>query len=441
MAFNEVLIDVRKLYRKFSRSSTQTRRLGVRQVMRNLCGLPAKDGAIQPGEFWSLKDVTFSIERGECVGILGLNGAGKSTLLKIIGGLLLPSEGEVRVRGAVDSLIELGTGFHPSLSGRENIFIRCALNNMSRRQTENIFERIVDFAELHEFIDMPVKNYSSGMYARLGFATAVFGNPDVLLVDEVLSVGDFTFRQKCLDKMNELKKRASILFVSHSFGAIRMFCQRGIVLERGGKIFDGPADEAVDCLIARQEALAAPKNVPVKERAENEEGPRAVWGPRYTNPDKIQDIQIAWCDSADQPCHTFHRHEPIFLRFRFRLLYRPQKLVIGIPIWNAQDELVTSFSTDVQGVDLVPDENGYVSGRLEIQRDSFNAGRLHAVVAVVDGPEFIYREHLPSLTIHGHHPRIFGSAQLPHRWLTTPESGQTAAAPFHTRAMQSFDGS
>ena len=430
MAFNEVLIDVRQLYRKFSRSSAQTRRQGVRQVMRNLCGLPAQDGTLQPGEFWSLKDVSFAIERGESVGILGLNGAGKSTLLKIIGGLLLPSKGEVRVRGAVDSLIELGTGFHPSLSGRENIFIRCAFNNMGRRQTEKLFQQIVDFAELQEFIDMPVKNYSSGMFARLGFATAVFGNPDVLLVDEVLSVGDFTFRQKCLDKMNELKKRSSILFVSHSFGTIRMFCQRGIVLERGTKIFDGPADESVDYLIARQEAPSAAKNKPVEKQPVNEDAPRTVWGPRYTNPDKIQDVQCAWSDLDGRPRNTFHRRESIRLPFSFRMLFRPQNLVIGVPVWNDRDELVTSFSTDIQNLELVPGENGRVSGYLEIQGGSFNAGRLHAVVAIVDGPEFIYREYLPPLDVHGQHPRIFGSAQLPHQWQLEATSCPSESALF-----------
>jgi len=208
--------------------------------------------ALLRGEGWSeafyaLRDVTFSIGHGETYGVIGRNGSGKSTVLKLIAGVTAPSEGEVRVRGSVSPLIELGAGFHPDLTGRENIDLNAIILGMSRKEIRERFDEIVEFAELRDFIDTPVKRYSSGMYMRLGFSVAIHSNPEILLVDEVLAVGDAAFQEKCLAKMHEFKERGiTIVFVSHSMDLVRKFCERVLLLEGGRLIGDGAPEEITE---------------------------------------------------------------------------------------------------------------------------------------------------------------------------------------------------
>jgi len=187
--------------------------------------------------FWALKDADFKVERGEVLGVIGANGAGKSTLLKILSRITFPTEGNVILRGRVSSLLEVGTGFHPELTGRENIYLNGALLGMKRREIQEKFDEIVDFAGIERFLDTPVKRYSSGMYVRLAFAVAAHLDPEILLVDEVLAVGDARFQKKSLGKMKEATKKEgrTILFVSHNMDAIRTICTRCVLLE-GGKI-------------------------------------------------------------------------------------------------------------------------------------------------------------------------------------------------------------
>lgn len=197
--------------------------------------------------FYALRNVSFTIDRGEVVGIVGRNGSGKSTILKLIAGVMSPSEGEVRVLGRVSPLIELGAGFHPDLTGRENIQMNASILGMKAKEIEARFDEIVDFAELHEFVDTPVKRYSSGMYMRLGFSVAVHANPEILLIDEVLSVGDAYFQEKCLTRMEEFKKQGvTIVVVSHSMDLVREFCDRVLIIDHGKLLDEGPPEAMVD---------------------------------------------------------------------------------------------------------------------------------------------------------------------------------------------------
>ncbi len=201
-------------------------------------------GFVEP--FYALRDVTFSINRGETTGIIGRNGSGKSTILKLIAGVMAPTTGEVRVAGRVSPLIELGAGFHPDLTGRENVHLNGSILGMSSRDIREQFDAIVDFAELREFIDTPVKRYSSGMYVRLGFAVAVHSKPEILLVDEVLSVGDAYFQEKCLAKMHEFQaKGTTIVLVSHGAALIESFCERALWIDHGALVAEGPAAAVV----------------------------------------------------------------------------------------------------------------------------------------------------------------------------------------------------
>jgi ABC-2 type transport system ATP-binding protein len=196
--------------------------------------------------FLALDDVSFHVGDGESVAVLGLNGSGKSTTLKLISGVLLPDAGRVLTKGRVAGLIEVGAGFHPDLTGRENVYLNGAILGMSKEETEQRFDEIVAFSEIGEFIDQEVKHYSSGMFMRLAFAVAVHVELDILLVDEVLSVGDAPFRAKCAKRIQELTKAGvTMLVVSHDLDMVEELCSRGIVLERGHKVFDGPVEEAL----------------------------------------------------------------------------------------------------------------------------------------------------------------------------------------------------
>ena len=199
--------------------------------------------------FWALRDVSLNISPGEAFGLVGRNGSGKSTLLKVIAGIYPPTQGEVQLRNGtrLGTMIELGVGFHPELTGKENIFLGASIHGLGRKETEAIYKAVVAFSELDEFMDTPVKNYSSGMHARLGFALAINLNPDVLLVDEVLAVGDEAFQQKCTDQINNFRAQGkTIIFVSHSPEAVKNICDRACVLDHGRLVFLGKPAEAIE---------------------------------------------------------------------------------------------------------------------------------------------------------------------------------------------------
>src|SRR5438067_3580385 len=185
-------------------------------------------------EFWAVRDVSFEVERGEALGIIGHNGAGKSTILKLLSSITAPTSGEITINGRLSALIEVGSGFHPELTGRENIYLNGAILGMTRRQIAKRLDSIVDFAGVRQFLDTPVKRYSSGMYVRLGFSIAAHLDPDILLLDEVLAVGDAAFQEKCLKRISEMKEAGTtIVFISHNLGAVERLCDRVILLQRG----------------------------------------------------------------------------------------------------------------------------------------------------------------------------------------------------------------
>ena len=191
-------------------------------------------------EFYALKGVSFEISKGECVGIIGHNGAGKSTLLKLLTGVAFPTSGEIEINGRLASMLELGSGFNPELTGMENIYFNGSLNGLTKEEIDGKLKEILDFADIGNFIEQPVKNYSSGMFARLAFAVAINVDPDILIVDEILSVGDVGFQVKCMEKFNEFKKKGkTILYVSHGLGTVKKFCDRAIWLQKGEVVDDG----------------------------------------------------------------------------------------------------------------------------------------------------------------------------------------------------------
>ena len=239
--------------KKYCKSLKRSMMYGATDIGKNLVGLGSQPGTLRPSEFWAVEDVSFEIKRGQCVGLMGLNGSGKTTLLKLMSGIFWPDKGKVSTRGRIGALIAVGAGFHPLLTGRENIMVNGAILGMSKRDVLKQFDAIIDFADIGDFLDTPVKYYSSGMFVRLGFAIAVFANPDILLIDEVLAVGDRNFQIKCYRKIHELKKRddVTIVLVSHNEYDMREYTSRCVVMDHGRLIFSGGSEDAISFYINR----------------------------------------------------------------------------------------------------------------------------------------------------------------------------------------------
>ena len=230
---DEVLVKVEGVSKKFCKDLKTSLWYGVKDLFTNLRRGSESSNTLRPREFWALQDINFELRRGECLGLIGHNGAGKSTLLKILNGLINPDAGTVTIKGRVGALIELGAGFNPILTGRENIYNNAAVLGFSKKEIDNKLQDIIEFAELEEFIDMPVQNYSSGMKVRLGFAVAAQMEPDVLIIDEVLAVGDIGFKMKCLTRIGELLKNSAVIFVSHAMPQVSRIANGILLLKKG----------------------------------------------------------------------------------------------------------------------------------------------------------------------------------------------------------------
>lgn len=269
---NETIISVKNIGKKYDITHQRGGYVALRDVIANVIKSPFRflkqktkevAGIAKKEEFWALRNVNFEVKKGEVIGIIGRNGAGKSTLLKILSQITPPTEGEIKIKGRVGSLLEVGTGFHPELSGRENIFLNGAILGMTKSEIAKKFDDIVAFAGIDKFLDTPVKRYSSGMYVRLAFSVAAHMDPDILIIDEVLAVGDAEFQKKCLGRMDEITKKEgrTILFVSHNMGAIQQLCNKSILLSNGKVIKIGNTSEIISEYIGdQQKATSASVN-------------------------------------------------------------------------------------------------------------------------------------------------------------------------------------
>ncbi|HEY3884093.1 MAG TPA: ABC transporter ATP-binding protein [Vicinamibacterales bacterium] len=361
---------VSKIYRRYSQRkqfATLKSALLSRSLIKNL----------KPDEtFTALNDVSLTVPKGRTLGVIGRNGSGKSTLLKLVAGITKPSIGTVKVAGRISALIELGAGFHPEISGRENVFINGIMLGLTKREVTQRFDEIVEFAEMTEFIDAPVKTYSSGMYMRLGFAVAIHVDPDVLLVDEVLAVGDEGFTHKCLDEFGEFKRRGkTILLVTHSLGLVERFCDEALWLDAGRVKGSGDPTRIVGAYrtdVERQEeqelaatdaragrSAAGTPPAAGEQRAALPDDPvttggtatdmfRAAegrWGSREV---EITDIVVLGADGA--PCRVFHSGDPLDLRIRMRAPLPIDDFVVGVGIFNAEGVCCYGTNTSIDAL-------------------------------------------------------------------------------------------
>jgi ABC-2 type transport system ATP-binding protein len=321
-------------------------------------------------DFWALKGVSFELEATRTLGLIGANGSGKSTLLKVIGGILTPDEGWVERRGRLAALLELGAGFHGDLTGRENVYLNASILGLTRRQTDAYFDAIVDFSGIERFIDTQVKFYSSGMYVRLAFAVAVHVDPDILLVDEVLAVGDEPFQRKCMERIKQFQREGrTIVFVTHGLDQVRQLCDRVIMLERGEVVVDGTP---VDALRAFRERYN------VQAGQEPEHGDR-----------RLEILKTIVTDGAGRPRDRFTPGDALGIEFEVVAHEPTDDWVAGVAINNHLDLLVYGTNTQLQGIELPP-----ISGRRRVCY-RFDAipmveGQYYVTVAVHPkvGPEY-----------------------------------------------------
>ncbi|MDQ3757264.1 MAG: ABC transporter ATP-binding protein [Actinomycetota bacterium] len=312
-------------------------------------------GRIPFEEFWALNDIGLEIAQGETVGLLGHNGSGKSTLLKCIAGILQPTHGTIEVTGRLAALLELGAGFHPELTGRENVFLNASILGMPKKEIEKRFDEIVAFAELERFIDNQVKHYSSGMYVRLGFAVAVNMEPDVLLVDEVLAVGDESFQRKCLDRVKRFQREGrTIVFVTHAADLVRQICDRAAVLDHGNLVAVGAPGEAVRSF--REHLLQQDRHSEAAQLApdEPEVGPGADEPIRVTTEDggrlRITAVRIEYPGAGDRP--YMQPGDPLAIHVSYEAVERLDDVVFAILVHDTEGKLVFSSNTEILGAPL-----------------------------------------------------------------------------------------
>lgn len=340
----------------------------------------------------ALKNASFVVEKGEAFGIIGRNGSGKSTLLKIISGILKPTSGRLVVNGRIAALIELGAGFHPEITGRENIYINGIMLGLSRREIDQRFDRIVEFAGIGEFLDQPVKTYSSGMYVRLGFAVAVHVDPDILLIDEVLSVGDEEFSAKCIAKIQEMKYRGvTLLFVTHQLDQVRNLCDRAMWLDKGEPMVIGDPVRVVDAYL--QEVAGAPASAapsPAEAGAPSEAND-LIEEERWGSGEAIL-LRVALTDDKGNDLVALGAGVPVTIEMDVQVRVPQDDFVFGIGIYHADGTCVYGTNTDLEG--LMP-EKLEADGRVRFVMPSLDlvAGsyRVDAAVHTRNGRAFDYR--------------------------------------------------
>lgn len=391
-----------------------------------------------------LKDVSFSIPRGSTVGIIGRNGSGKSTLLKLITGIYRPSSGTLEVNGRISALLELGAGFHPDFTGRENILINGVILGMSRAEVKSRMDEIIAFSELGDFIDEPVRTYSSGMYMRLAFAIATHVDPEILIVDEILAVGDDHFSRKSMAKMNEFKDRGkTILLVTHDLATVQRWCDRAIWLDRGGMAADGRPDEVVNQYrrTVAQEEMSAPdapsavvaQPAPVVDApSEPAPAPRPQTGTasdQRWGSFKVEISAVRILDRNGREKQVFDVEEPLTIELEFVSFEPVEDVVFGVGIFQADGLRVYGTNTHVDGVPLPRPfpERGTV--RIDFARLGFIDGNyvLDVAAHTVSGEMYDMHRQLYRFAVRSAVPDV-GVARPPHGWRVSGDSGRLSEA-------------
>jgi len=333
----EPLIHAEGVRKKFCRSLSRALRYGASDLAREVAGLPRPVGVLRRDEFWAVRDVGFELHRGDSLGLIGPNGAGKTTLLRMLSGVIRPDGGRIAVRGRLQALVALGAGFNPILSGRENIYVNGAVLGIPKREIDRRIDEIIDFSGIREFIDAPVQSYSSGMIVRLGFSVAIHLEPDILLVDEVLAVGDLAFRARCSRKLGELKDRGiPWILVSHDLGTIRNQTNRVMVLDHGRCVFLGDPDEAVSAYLHSASQSAASGEAAAQAESL---GPCA----------EVRITGVHLLDGKGAERASFETGERLDVRIDFEADERVERPEFGVAFYSGDGTCYAGINTAVSG--------------------------------------------------------------------------------------------
>jgi ABC-type polysaccharide/polyol phosphate transport system ATPase subunit len=381
-------------------------------------------------KYWVLNDISFEIEHGEMVGIVGPNGAGKSTILKLMSRIIEPTSGQMEVNGRLGALLELGAGFHPDLTGRENVYLNGAFLGCAKSDMDRVFDDILDFSEMERFIDIPVKHYSSGMYMRLGFSIAIHLQPELLLVDEILAVGDRAFQLRCLDRVQELKRQGvTIILVSHDLAQVRDMCDRAIWVEEGQVQAEGPVEPVLSEYMAH--ALDPKRQVAQSTRRGDLHGGRQSkddshwrWGSG-----EASITQVQFLDSAGQAQSSFETGAPLIVRICFAAHERIEKPQFGLALHHVGGFHISGPNTVFGGFDIDAIEG---SGYIDYVIDSLPLleGTYLVSASLADREDLgMYDYHHQAYTLHVHRgdavKERYGSILIPATWRMGPTGGNS----------------
>lgn len=325
---NDSVLRVENLHKKFCRTLRHSMYYGVADSVRSVLGVPYGTDRLRNNEFWALEDINFELRRGEALGIIGANGSGKSTLLRLITGIFPPDKGRIAFAGRIGALIAVGAGFHPHMTGRENIYLNGTILGMKRREIDAKLDEIIAFADIGDFLEAPISTYSSGMRVRLGFAIAVHCEPDILLVDEVLSVGDLAFRNKSMRKMREFRAKANaLIFISHNLDQIRVLCDRVIIMDHGRLLFDGDSNEG----LIRYENLCKDMRVAAINR---DAGNRELFRQRHSDGGRVAFVDLGLLNRQGERVFEVGAFEELRVFLDFIINEESEEIFFALAVLN-----------------------------------------------------------------------------------------------------------
>jgi len=406
----DVEIALSHVSKKYCKSLKRSMRYGVTDICRNTCGLSSRSHLLRKDEFWALKDVSFEVTQGEALGLIGANGSGKSTVLKLLNGIFWPDIGKVAVRGKVGALIEVGAGFHTMLTGRENVYLNGAILGMTKAEVNEKFDDIVEFAEIGDFLDTPVKYYSSGMFVKLGFAVAAHCDPDVLLVDEVLAVGDIAFRRKCFKRLKELRdENVTWIIVSHDVGTIQANTDRVVLLNQGEMAYVGSPEDAVSEYLY---SLSLKKVVPDRTVARGASPPDA--GHRTAD---FEVDRVVLLDKNGHEREVFTTGEALAVRIEFTAKKKIVAPMFVVTFFNGDNEICSESVSTFDGVRIDKLEG---HGSVTFKTDSLplysGIYRLYLTVRDVSFGPIAEIAHAAYVNVQGGKHFTAGTFYMQHSW-------------------------
>lgn len=390
--------------KKFGLTLRQAMKYGLVDIFGKLFGYKFHTDFLRDGEFWAVEDISFEVNSGEALGIMGVNGCGKTTLLRILNGVYAPDAGRVQMRGRVGALIAAGAGFVPMLSGRENVYVNGTLLGLSTKEIDGLMDEIVAFSELGQFIDLPVRNYSSGMYVRLGFAIAALSSPDVLLMDEVLAVGDLNFQKKCFDHILKLKRQGTaIILVSHSPGAIWSVCDRGLFMDQGNVLVDGAVEDIIrsyddqnsrNAMSSEKQFSSANRhsetNIPKIKQNESGETSNVssslvnYYGHSQGGTGDATCVSVRLLSTVtEDPIDSVAFGEPLLLEFRYRINKQIDNPIFRSSIDAVHYKFIVSLDSYEQGLELKNIGSGDYTLRVFIKEQNLRPGMYQINTSIV----------------------------------------------------------